>query len=84
MKKREATDEYVWLRFRERNLDADVEKIVNDNRVTVLEFFSGRMPHAVKARHAFWHVLKNLGWSYSSIAQLFLVDHASVMKALNK
>ncbi len=43
-----------------------------------------RLGHIVAARHACWAHLRALGWSYPAIAELWGVDHTSVMYGVKK
>ena len=75
------TQEETADRLMQRDLLEDARRHAAAYNVTLGEFLSGsRRKGIVAARHAFWAELYSRGhWSYPRIAELFGVDHTSVM-----
>lgn len=66
-----------------RDLRVPLGKIARSHFVTLGECFSpSRKKHIVRARHALWQHLRDEGWSYAGIGDLFGMDHTSVRAAL--
>lgn len=57
-----------------KRLQIDIELILGRSR----------NPEIVDARHMYWHLLKDAGYSYSMIGRLCGVDHTAVMHGVSR
>ena len=68
-----------------RDLTLDFTKIAKAHGVTLAELMGHRRFKGMPAaRHECWWLLRERGWSYPRIGELFACDHTSIMGGVRK